>query len=121
MGLRQTIAIAAFALLWGGPAFADKGEADLAGFRDRVAPFFKTYCTGCHGPKKAKGKLTLHDIGGDLTTASDELKDRWQDILEQLTFEEMPPEKETIQPSARQRQGMIVWIQGQLKIAGRDP
>ena len=40
--------------------------AGKAGFDSVVSVFFKANCVKCHGPEKAKGKVTLHNLDGDL-------------------------------------------------------
>lgn len=77
------------------------------GHRSHVKPFFETYCIKCHGPDKSKGKITLHTLDGDLA-AGGELE-RWEDILDVLEYEEMPPEDEK-QPSAAERKAVQQWI-----------
>ena len=83
-----------------------------SGFKDSVAPFFAKNCVECHGEKKQKGKVTLHDIHGDLS--SGEALDRWEEILEMLESGEMPPEDEP-QPSAAERQAVVDWIEAGLR------
>ena len=68
-----------------------------SGFESHIKPFFKTYCFGCHGPEKSKGKITLHSLAGDLA-AGQELE-RWELILDVLKAGEMPPEEETVRPA----------------------
>lgn len=101
----------AAALLAPGASFAaiTPGES---GFKDSVAPFFAKNCVECHGEKKQKGKVTLHDIHGDLS--SGEALDRWEDILEMLESGEMPPEDEP-QPTAAERQAVVDWIEAGLR------
>lgn len=86
-----------------------KGET---GFKFKVLPFFKANCMKCHGPTKSKGKITLHNLEGDLS-AGQELK-RWETILEVLESGEMPPEEEK-QPKEAERQAIAKWIDGGLR------
>ena len=62
-----------------------------AGFESIAVPFFKSNCVKCHGPEKAKGKVTLHDLDGDL--AEERNLKRWELILDVLKAGEMPPEE----------------------------
>ena len=55
--------------------------ADEDGFRKHVLPFFEANCTACHGPKKSKGNITLHTVGGKLEEGN--LED-WELVLEML-------------------------------------
>jgi hypothetical protein len=84
----------------------------LPGFQSHVAPFFKSNCIRCHGPKKSKGKITLHTLDGDLS-AGHELE-RWELILEMLKSGEMPPEDEE-QPGEADRQAVVQWIDAGLR------
>ncbi|MDG1070219.1 MAG: DUF1588 domain-containing protein [Akkermansiaceae bacterium] len=76
-------------------------------------PFLESHCIQCHGSEKQKGEVTLHDLGTDFSDP--DTADRWVDVLEQLTAEDMPPEEEEKHPSAGERARMIEWIEGQLK------
>ncbi|MEJ6580963.1 MAG: SUMF1/EgtB/PvdO family nonheme iron enzyme [Akkermansiaceae bacterium] len=77
-----------------------------------IAPFFQDYCTDCHGEKKQKGKLTLHDLPMDF--GPDHLE-TWRMIEEQIRFHDMPPEDER-QPADPEREVVLKWIkQGLLK------
>ena len=83
--------------------------AGEAGHRGHIKPFFETYCVKCHGPDKSKGKLTLHTLDGDLAAGAGGELDRWEDILDVLEYEEMPPEEEK-QPSDAEREAVKQWI-----------
>ncbi|QTN33242.1 DUF1588 domain-containing protein [Akkermansiaceae bacterium] len=74
----------------------------------------ESHCVQCHGTEKKKGKVTLHDIGFDFSDA--DTADRWIDVLDQLTSEDMPPEEEE-QPETAERNRIIEWIEGNLKDA----
>lgn len=84
----------------------------VSGFKESVAPFFEKNCIECHGVKKKKGKVSLHDIQGDLS--SGEKLDRWEDILDMLKSGEMPPEDEP-QPTAAEREAIVKWIDAGLR------
>lgn len=90
-------------------AATDPGDI---GFKETVAPFFEKNCIECHGPEKKKGKVTLHDIHGDLSSGKE--LDRWEDILEMLESGEMPPEDEP-QPTAAEREAIVKWIEAGLR------
>ena len=74
-----------------------------------MKPFLETYCIKCHGPEKSKGKVTLHTLNGDLAFGAGGEMERWENILEVLKLEEMPPEDEK-QPSAAEREALKAWI-----------
>ena len=70
-------------------------RAGKAGFDSVVSVFFKANCVKCHGPDKAKGKVTLHNLDGDL--GSGKILEHWELILDVLKASEMPPEEENNQ------------------------
>ena len=78
--------------------------------------FLKTHCIHCHGEKKQKGKLALHEVSFDFTKT--ETSDMWLEILEQLTAGDMPPPDEKEQPSQAERNVVVEWIDRQLLTAG---
>ncbi|MFT5130274.1 MAG: hypothetical protein ACI8W8_003903 [Rhodothermales bacterium] len=93
--------------------FADTA-ADFAAV---VQPFLKTHCIKCHGPKKKKGKLALHTVSTDL--GSDAGSERWIDILDQLTFDEMPPPEEEDRPRPAETAPVVEWIKRRLEETGK--
>jgi mono/diheme cytochrome c family protein len=94
------------------PAPAARQPAGGADYTAVVKPFFEKHCIKCHGPEKSKGKMTLHTLDGDLA-AGQELE-RWEDILEALDSEDMPPEDEP-QPKEGEREAVVRWIDGGLR------
>lgn len=82
-----------------------------------VSIFFKTYCQNCHAPEKKKGKITLHDIDPDMVAGVDDAK--WQNILDQISVGDMPPEEEEKQPTAAMRNQIAAWINSELNRAGK--
>ena len=71
------------------------------------------HCVECHGPKKSKGKITVHILDGNLA-AGQELE-RWELILDALEHQDMPPEEEGNQPSAVDRAAIVKWIESGLR------
>lgn len=86
-------------------------ETPLGNFETQVKPFFEEHCVSCHGPKKSKGKVTLHTLEG--ISGHDDLE-QWETILEMLESGEMPPEDEP-QPPAAQRAAVVKWIEAGLR------
>jgi hypothetical protein len=77
-------------------------------FTTRVRPFLERYCFGCHGQEKHKAAL---DLSRDSTvTAVANNLDRWQQVLDRLRAEEMPPESALQRPEADERAEVIAWI-----------
>lgn len=87
-----------------------------SGFDEMIKPFLKENCIRCHGKKKQKGKLTLHNAPVDF--AKPETSDFWLELLAQLTARDMPPLDEEDQPTDRERNSVIEWIDRQLLTAG---
>ena len=74
--------------------------------------FFGQYCIQCHGTKKSKGHVTLHDLGGDPAAVRDpELLEKLLDVMQSG---DMPPEDED-QPTGEERAAVINWIKGGLQ------
>ena len=113
---RKFLAIAAVGLLALKPPSSNaEGDQPAEAFESRSRQFFATNCTTCHGEKKQKADVTLHDIGMDFGSA--EAGRRWLAVLSQLENGEMPPEDE-IQPSHADRANMIAAIRNQFRLAG---
>ena len=87
--------------------------AGKAGFDSVVSVFFKANCVKCHGPEKAKGKVTLHDLNGDL--AGGKMLERWELILDVLKAGEMPPEEEKSRPAKAEVVTVTQWIEAELR------
>ena len=85
-------------------------------FETVVKPFLKKNCTSCHGAEKQKGDLTLHDISTDMS--KDGVGALWESIMDQLRFDEMPPEKKA-RPDKVKKGQVLNWIQTELENAGR--
>ena len=84
-------------------------------FDTQVVTMLQANCIKCHGPEKAKGKVTLHNISSDPTAVQSVAL--WKRVLEQLEIGEMPP-KEEKQPSASEREAVINWTKDLLVAAG---
>ena len=57
-----------------------------------MRPFLENNCISCHGPDKQKGQLRFDTI--DWTITNNDQAQHWQDILDVLNADEMPPEDE---------------------------
>lgn len=79
------------------------GELDAA-FRKSVQPFLTQYCVTCHGPKTQKADRRFDELSSPID--SDDAFVDYQDILDQLNLEAMPPE-EAKQPTATERRRVI--------------
>ena len=73
------------------------------------AAFLETHCIACHGPKKQKGDRRFDDLETHITHQDD--LERWQEVIDVLNLEEMPPDDEP-QPSAAERAAVITALTG---------
>ena len=62
--------------------------------------FFADYCIACHGPDKQKADRRFDNL--PTTPTSLDHLERWQEIVDVLNLEEMPPDDE---PTLRMRNG----------------
>ncbi|MCH2129629.1 MAG: DUF1592 domain-containing protein [Pirellulaceae bacterium] len=76
-------------------------------FDEDVRPLLEQWCVRCHNVDKRMSGIRLDHLDGQM--ASEQLF-LWENVLEQLSEETMPPEDEP-QPSTEQRQQLIHWIQ----------
>lgn len=86
-----------------GPA-AKAVESPRADAKD----LFARYCTDCHGPKKSKGHVTLHDFGEEPDPAL------LEKLIKVMESGDMPPEDED-QPSKTEREAVIHWADNGLR------
>ena len=93
---------------------AEENQGSMA-FDPHARQFFKSNCTSCHGEKKQKGDVTLHDLKMDFGSAEEGR--RWMTVLAQLENGEMPPDDED-QPGHAERERMIAGIRNQFRLAG---
>ena len=63
-----------------------------------IRPFFEEHCYRCHGPEKQKADFRLDTLSGDLSNVA--MLGHWQDVLDMLSTNEMPPKEEEQRPSA---------------------
>lgn len=80
-------------------------------------PFLQQFCAECHGEKKPKADLSLHNLT-DAPVKRDEI-DTWRVILDKLESGEMPPEGSK-QPPSDQRQQTVAAIKEMLKASGES-
>src|SRR4051794_27307093 len=57
-------------------------KADLADFQKSLAPILTKRCLGCHGPKKAKGRLRIDQLNPDLLAGPD--VEKWREVYNAL-------------------------------------
>jgi hypothetical protein len=101
-----------FSVALNSPAFAE----DDSEFDQRVKPFLKQHCLECHTGDSAEGNLKL--VGVDRDFSRDETARTWQQVLQALRFDEMPPAEET-RPDSIAKSHVIAWIEAQQAKSGR--
>ena len=77
-------------------------------YKAKVQPFVERYCIFCHGAKKPKAQL---DLSLDMSVAAI-VKNihRWEQVLERLEANEMPPEDAPKRPTKDERTAVIAWL-----------
>src|SRR5258708_11421265 len=91
----------------------------MSSFEKDIRPWLSIYCTGCHGPTKAKADLNLSLIGsGEQALAKPFL---WKDCAQRVQSLEMPPRKEPNQPPAQERARFVAWVEGFKKLQPKAP
>ena len=85
-------------LIFIAPSFADD-------FSNKIKPILEKHCISCHGPKKQKGGITLHDI--DSLDAAFKKFHLLENVIDQVTHEEMPPDDEDVLPTDAERQTLV--------------
>lgn len=74
------------------------------GASPKMTEFVAEYCVACHGADKQKADRRFDDLPLEIKTL-DEIE-RWQEVVDLLNLEEMPPEDEP-QPEGAERIAMI--------------
>ena len=63
------------------------------------------------------GKLVLHTISNEMNSVEE--AEKWVNILNQITFEEMSPQNEQKRPSVAKSTDVIEWINKRLTGSGK--
>ena len=94
--------------------FSANSQSSHVIFSPEVEPFFKEHCIQCHGPKKEKGGLRVDHLVADL----DDLYslDHFQNIIDELTTGNMPPEDEP-RPDPQETVEVIAVLRSQIELA----
>ena len=83
--------------------------ANVADFHRLVEPLLLKSCSGCHGPRKAEGRLRLDKLDADLLQGTD--VDRWREVYNALVKGEMPPDDSQEEKLTEQARGVLVqWL-----------
>jgi len=83
--------------------------ADAPPFAQAGVAFLEKHCIECHGAKKQKADLALHEVRDDLAVLR--ASRRWKDVVEMVKSGEMPPEKQP-QPGAAERKAFLDSVVG---------
>ncbi len=115
-----TLLIGGNSLLFGQNESSEKSAAqrvnpvvpDQSGFEEEAKPFLEKYCTRCHGNETQKNDLNLETLSNDMRNP--EAGNTWNDVYAQLQFQEMPPSKSRKQPTPREKEQFLKWLDGEL-------
>ncbi|QIF03128.1 DUF1592 domain-containing protein [Roseimicrobium sp. ORNL1] len=100
-------------------AFAAQQADARRSFREHIVPFFKAYCTECHGDKKMKGGLTFSPAIKNPGNAAASKK--WKKAIANVRAHDMPPDDADAQPTEEERQKFLEWM-GTIKyLSPKDP
>ncbi|WP_425613569.1 DUF1592 domain-containing protein [Anatilimnocola sp. NA78] len=124
------MALIVFGLLWSQPITGSAqtsvdgeivGKADAEQyFRDRVAPFLKTYCLECHQNKRPTeaGVNFSPALNSPGHSAFSEL---WKKAIARVKAHDMPPDYAKMQPAAADRQMFVDWLAKVKFLSPKDP
>ncbi len=85
--------------------------ADNNSFEHVVAPFLKSYCVDCHGGDDPDGERRLDELSGLIGDTNSLVE--YQDVLDQLNLDAMPPAEAEQPPLEMQRQ-VTQWLTGRI-------
>jgi len=74
-------------------------------FADATRPLFQKHCYSCHGEKKQKGDITLHDL--DSLEAAFQKHALLDNIIDQVESGDMPPDDEDVLPTDAERKQLV--------------
>ncbi|MEZ6059396.1 MAG: DUF1592 domain-containing protein [Planctomycetaceae bacterium] len=77
-------------------------------FNTTVQPFLANHCIDCHGADDPQAKLDLSRFR--TVNSVSEAHQTWQEIIERLEADEMPPAEIDHRPTSEQRREIIDWI-----------
>lgn len=92
---------------------AATAAANLEDFQKKVHPVLTQNCVGCHGPKKAEGRLRIDQLNADLLKGPD--AEKWREVYNVLIKAEMPPEDAPKEKLTEAERGLLVdWLGDEL-------
>lgn len=92
-----------------GSSTGDSKALGDGSFHGTVQPFLDRYCLECHDGVTAEGEINFENH----TDLAREVQrpDFWEHVADLIEMGEMPPRKETRQPSRKQREQVITWAE----------
>ncbi len=111
--LLATVPLVSSVLLSAEGTNSKQADALLASFSEEIAPIMDRYCVKCHGEEKQKGDLRFDEL--DPAMSFDHDVGIWESVFDVLVLHDMPPEDEDIQPSERERQQIVDWVEASFK------
>jgi len=88
-------------------------------FKERVTPFFKTYCTDCHGIHRMEGGINF--APALLAPGAPSSAKQWKQALANVKAHNMPPEYAKKQPTEAERQMFADWVGTTKYLTPMDP
>lgn len=88
-------------------------------FQERVTPFFKAYCTDCHGIHRMEGGVNFAPSLVAPSAPSSVLK--WKQALANVKAHDMPPAYAKKQPTDAERQMFVDWVGTSKFLSPKDP
>jgi hypothetical protein len=89
-------------------------------FRDRVAPFVKTYCLDCHSSKRPT-EAGVNFTPALKTPGHAAFSQQWKKAIARVKAHDMPPDHADKQPSAADRQMFVDWLAKVKFLSPKDP
>src|SRR5262245_41184422 len=89
-------------------------------FRDRVAPFIKTYCLACHSNKRPT-EAGLNFSPALKSPGHPAFNQPWKKAIARVKAHDMPPDHADKQPSDADRQMFVDWLAKMKFLSRKDP
>ncbi|MCH2127077.1 MAG: DUF1592 domain-containing protein [Pirellulaceae bacterium] len=97
------------------PAVANVApEANLAAFKQDIAPLLERACVRCHGPETEEGNIRIDTLNPDLLHGED--VSWWLEVMAVLNNGEMPPPEEAMLAD-QERTKIIAWLSAEIQVA----
>src|SRR5436190_8829819 len=89
-------------------------------FRDRVAPFIKTYCLACHSSKRPT-EAGLNFTPALKSPGHAAFSQPWKKAVARVKAHDMPPDHADKQPAEADRQMFVDWLARVKFLSSKDP